>query len=464
MDGALVPHLRVVPAKRAWLAALVESDEAFTALTGVPVERGWMAELPGIVPYCLQRLDAGDDPAWSIHLFFDADHGGALVGNGGWKGVPVDGVAELGYAVAPACRNRGIARGAVAVLLAQASAAGLHTVVAHTLREPSASTRVLERSGFRCVGDEHEGGAPVWRWERPVRPDDPVQMHVDEFDTDAELVRRLLRAQHPHWADRSITRVPSAGTDNAMYRLGDDLVARLPRIGWAVGNVAKEQHWLPALAPHLPLAVPQPVAEGSPTDDFPYPWSVVRWLPGLMATLDVLDDPAQAARDLAAFVRALREVDPADGPRHNRGGSLRRGDRMVRDGVALLDGEVDVDALLAVWSEAVAATEHPGPPVWFHGDLSYLNVLATDGRVSGIIDWGCCGVGDPAIDMIVAWSLLSAGARDVYREELGVDDAEWARGKGWVVTGVFGIPYYRYTNPVLVADKLHAISTVLEES
>ena len=360
--------------------------------------------------------------------------------------------------------NRGIASGAVAVLLAQASAAGLHTVVAHTLREPSASTRVLERRGFRHVGDEHEDGVPVWRWERPVRPDDPVQMHVDEVDTDADLVRRLLRAQHPQWADLPITRVPSAGTDNAMYRLGDDLVARLPRIDWAVDNVAKEQRWLPVLAPHLPLAVPLPVAEGAPTEEFPYPWGVVRWLPGQMATLDELDDPVQAAQDLAAFVRALRAVDPdrRPPPPAGRVDPPRRPDG-ARRASPWLDGEVDVDALLAVWAEAVAAPEHDGPPTWFHGDLSYLNVLATDGRVSGIIDWGTCGVGDPAIDMIVAWSLLPAGARDVYREELGVDDAEWARGKGWVVTGVFGIPYYRYTNPVLVADKLHAIEAVLEE-
>ena len=402
-------HLSVVPAKRSWLEALADSDDAFTARTGVPVEPGWTAEFTGIVRYCLDRLDAGDDPAWSIHLFFDTDHGGALVGNGGWKGAPVDGVAELGYAVAPACRNRGIASGAVAVLLAQASAAGLHTVVAHTLREPSASTRVLERRGFEHVGDELEDGVAVWRWERPVRPDDRVQMHVDEVDTDADLVRRLLRAQHPQWADRSITRVPSAGTDNAMYRLGEDLAVRLPRIDWAVKNVAKEQRWLPRLAPHLPLAVPRPVATGEPVEAFPYPWSVVQWLPGRMATVEDLEDPDQAAKDLAAFVRALREVDPEDGPRHTRGASIREGDRMVREGVGRLDGEVDVDALLAVWAEAVAAPEHAGPPTWFHGDLSYLNVLVTEGRVSGIIDWGTCGVGDPAIDMIVAWSLLPDG-------------------------------------------------------
>jgi aminoglycoside phosphotransferase (APT) family kinase protein/RimJ/RimL family protein N-acetyltransferase len=456
-------HLRVVPAKREWLEALDDSDDTFTRLTGIPVEPDWTAQFRGIVPYCLQRLDAGDDPAWSIHLFFDSDHGGALVGNGGWKGAPVEGVAELGYAVAPACRNRGIASGAVAVLLAQAAAAGLHTVVAHTLRETSASTRVLERSGFRLVGEELEDGVPVWRWERPVRRDDAVRMHVDEVETDSELVRRLLRAQHPQWADLPIRRVPSAGTDNAMYRLGDELVARLPRISWAVDTVAKEQRWIPFLAPHLPLAVPVPVAQGRPTEEFPYPWGVARWLPGEMATLDRLPDPIQAAQDLAAFVRDLRRVDPTDGPRHHRGRSLRHGDAMVRAGMAGVDDEVDVDALLEVWDKAVAAPEHDGPPTWFHGDLSYLNVLARDGRVSGIIDWGTCGVGDPAIDMIVAWSLLPAGAREVYRDELGVSDAEWERGKGWVVTGVFGIPYYRYTNPVLVADKVTAINAVLED-
>jgi aminoglycoside phosphotransferase (APT) family kinase protein len=296
-----------------------------------------------------------------------------------------------------------------------------------------------------------------------ARPDDPVRMHVDEVETDTALVRRLLRAQHPRWADLPITRVPSAGTDNAMYRLGEDLVARLPRIHWAMDHVAKEQRWLPALAPALPLAVPAPVAVGEPTEEFPYPWGVARWLPGELATLDRLDDPVQAARDLAAFVRALRRVDPVAGPRHDRGASIRHGDERVRAALETVAGDIDVARAAEVWEAAVEAPEHDGPPTWFHGDLSYLNVLARDGRVSGVVDWGTCGVGDPAIDTIVAWSLLPVSARDVYREELEVSDAEWARGKGWVVTGVFGIPYYRDTNPVLVADKITAINAVLAD-
>jgi aminoglycoside phosphotransferase (APT) family kinase protein len=289
-------------------------------------------------------------------------------------------------------------------------------------------------------------------------------MHEDEVETDVDLVRGLLASQHPKWADLPISRVPSAGTDNAMYRLGDDLAVRLPRIHWSVENVAKEQRWLPALAPRLPLAVPTPIARGVPEEVFPYPWSIVRWIRGEMATLDRLDDPVQAARDLASFVLALQEVDPTGGPQHRRGSPVRLQDDALRRAVAGLRGEVDGDAVLEAWNRVLEAPDYDGSPVWFHGDLAYLNLLAHDGRLVAVIDWGTCGVGDPAIESIVAWSLFPRHARDAYREALGIDDATWERGKGWVLTGVSGIPYYRETNPVLVADKITAINEVLAES
>jgi aminoglycoside phosphotransferase (APT) family kinase protein len=289
-------------------------------------------------------------------------------------------------------------------------------------------------------------------------------MHEDEVETDAELVRCLLASQYPQWAERPITRVPSAGTDNAMYRLGDDMAVRLPRIHWAIDSVAKEQEWLPILAPHLPLAVPLPVAKGEPEPAFPYPWTVVQWLPGTTATLDVLDDPARAALDIAEFVRALRSVDPIGAPRHGRGRPVRFQDQALRAGVAGLRGEIDGDAVLDAWARVLTAPDYNGPPVWFHGDLSHLNVLAHNGALSGVIDWGTCAVGDPAGDMTVAWSLLSADERAIFRDALQVDDATWERGKGWALTGVFGIPYYRDTNPVLVADKIRAIEAVLQDS
>jgi aminoglycoside phosphotransferase (APT) family kinase protein len=289
-------------------------------------------------------------------------------------------------------------------------------------------------------------------------------MHDDEVETDAGLVQRLLASQHPQWADLPIARVPSAGTDNAMYRLGDRLAVRLPRIHWSVEFVAKEQTWLPVLAPQLPLALPRPVAIGEPEELFPYPWSVVQWLPGELATLDRLDDPVQAALDLAAFVTALHAIDSTGGPQHHRGLPVRLLDDEMRRCIAHLRGEVDADAVTRAWNQAMSAPDHDGRPVWFHGDLAYLNLLAQDGKLTAVIDWGTSGVGDPAIDMIIAWSLFPPDARNAYRDALRVDDATWERGKAWALTGIFAIPYYRDTNPVLVANAITAIEAVLADS
>jgi aminoglycoside phosphotransferase (APT) family kinase protein len=288
-------------------------------------------------------------------------------------------------------------------------------------------------------------------------------MHENEVNIDADLARRLLLSQYPQWAALPMERVRSAGTDNAIYRLGDHLAMRLPRIGWAVDIVAKEQQWIPVLAPHVPLAVPLPVAVGQPEEVFPYPWGVAQWLPGELANLKRLDDPVQAAFDLAAFVRALQTVDATAGPTHQRGLPVRLCDQMVRMGIAGLRGEVDADAVTEAWTRVMAAPDYDGPPVWFHGDLSYLNLLAQDGELSAVLDWGTCGVGDPAIDTIIAWSLFPSDARQAYRDALAIDDATWERGKGWVLTGIFGVPYYRETNPVLVADKIRAIEAVLAD-
>ena len=288
-------------------------------------------------------------------------------------------------------------------------------------------------------------------------------MHPNEIETDAELVRDLLRAQHPQWADREIERVPSAGTDNAMYRLGEDLAVRLPKIDWAIDAIVKERHWLGTLARSLPLAVPLPVAHGEPCDAYPHPWNVVEWLPGRTAPADEVDR-GEIAIELAGFINHLRAIDPIGGPRHRRGEPLAHQDAAVRASAAALDGEVDRRALLESWEEAMSAPEHPGEPIWFHGDLAYLNVLTRDEQVVAIIDWGLCGVGDPAIDLLPAWSFLTAENRALFRDQLQVDAASWARGRGWALAGVTSIPYYRETNPVLVADKVRAIEAVLAAS
>jgi aminoglycoside phosphotransferase (APT) family kinase protein len=298
-----------------------------------------------------------------------------------------------------------------------------------------------------------------------------AKMHADEAPTDAALVRRLLTAQFPHWAGLPIKPVPSAGTDNALYRLGEDMAVRLPRIPSAVGQVEKEQRWLPRLASHLPLAIPTPLAEGSPGDGYPYPWSVYCWLAGENATLERLADPRQAARDLAHFITALQQIDPSGGPApgaHNsgRGAPLAPRDAETRAAIAWLHDNdmLDGDLLTTAWKASLQAPVWDGPPVWLHGDLQSGNLLASHGRLSAVIDFGCLGVGDPACDLMVAWTLLPADARDVFRGELPVDDATWLRGRGWALSfGLIALPYYLTTNPVLAGIGRYAVDEVLAD-
>jgi aminoglycoside phosphotransferase (APT) family kinase protein len=294
-------------------------------------------------------------------------------------------------------------------------------------------------------------------------------MHADEVAIDVSLVGRLLAEQFPRWADLPIELVESAGTDNAIYRLGDDMAVRLPRIGWATGQVEKEHRWLQRLAPHLPLAIPVPLAKGIPAEGYPWHWSVYQWLEGENATIDRIADLRQAATDLARFVAALQRIDPTGGPppgEHNsgRGVPLAVRDPPTRAAIASLHDTLDTDAVTAAWDAALQAPAWPGPAVWLHGDLNAGNLLAQHGRLSAVIDFGGLAVGDPACDLMVAWTLLTAATRDVFRAALPVDDATWARGRGWALSvALIILPYYQNTNPVLCGIARYALAEVLAD-
>ncbi|HML21004.1 MAG TPA: aminoglycoside phosphotransferase family protein [Aggregatilinea sp.] len=295
------------------------------------------------------------------------------------------------------------------------------------------------------------------------------KMHVDEIDIASSLVRRLLVAQFPQWAELSLEPVPSAGTDNALYRLGDDMAVRLPRHPGAIDPVEKEQRWLPKLAPFLPLAVPVPLAKGTPGEGYPWPWSICRWLEGENVTIERLAEPRQAATDLAQFIVALQRIDATGGPPpgpHNfdRGEPLAMRDSRTRAAIAALNGILDTDAATAVWEAALRSPAWSRPLVWIHGDLQSGNLLVQQGRLSAVIDFGGLGVGDPACDLQVAWNLFSAETRDVFRVTLRVDEATWARGRGWALSvGLIALPYYQTTNPVLAGISRRAIDEVLAE-
>ena len=295
-------------------------------------------------------------------------------------------------------------------------------------------------------------------------------MHADEVAVDANLVRRLVASQFPQWTDLALEPVRFFGTDNAIFRLGDELAVRLPRRRKNVVQLEKERRWLPQLAARLPVAIPVPLAAGTPGNGYPFEWAVYRWLHGEVATDAPVADLARTASDLAAFVAALQEVDPTGGPppgEHNsfRGEPLAARDESARAAIAALAGEIDGPAATAVWEAALAAPEWKRAPVWIHGDLDARNVLVVNGGISAVIDFGTLGIGDPACDVMVAWKLLSADTRESFRSLLAVDDATWARARGWAVSqAVIALAYYTLeTNPVLVREARRWLAEVLAD-
>lgn len=296
------------------------------------------------------------------------------------------------------------------------------------------------------------------------------KMHAEELATDISLVRRLLAKQFPHWADLPIAPVPSAGTDNAIYRLGDDKAVRLPRIHWAIDQIETERQWLPRLAPLLPLAIPAQLAIGVPDEGYPWLWGVYRWLEGEAATLEHIADPDQAAADLARFIAALRTIDPTGGPRPEpgqRGAPLATRDIDTRAAIDASRGILDRDDIrdvTAAWEAALQTPEWSGPPVWIHGDLQSGNLLVENGRLSAVIDWSSLSVGDPACDYQIAWNFFPATSREVFRAVLQDDAATWARGRGWALSvALIALPYYVTTSPPIAARSRFTIAEVLAD-
>ena len=288
------------------------------------------------------------------------------------------------------------------------------------------------------------------------------RMHAGEVETNVELVRRLVSAQFPEWADLTIMAVPSSGTVNALYRLGPSMVARLPRTAWAGDSFGRQARWLPVIATSVSVKVPVPLAGGAPAFGYPYAWAVYSWLPGDPAIAGSAPDEPAMARDLARFVSALRRVDTADAPPQRRGDLRERWDGPVRAALAELRADIDIAAAEAAWDEALAARAWPGPPQWVHGDLMPANLLTAGGRLTAVIDWEAAGVGDPAVDLAVAWNTLGPEGRTVFRRSLEIDEETWARGRGWALcTGLVALPYYRETNPELAANTKFRIAQVL---
>lgn len=279
-------------------------------------------------------------------------------------------------------------------------------------------------------------------------------------------VRELLDQQFPRWADRPVTAMPFAGAGNALFRLGDDLMVRLPRHRGAAAAIDVELRWLPRLAEQLPLAVPVIVAAGAPADVFPRPWAVFRWLSG--AALDTRQDidRVDSAVRLGRFVAALQKVEVAGAPASLRPHPLQGDGSDVRCDIRVLSAEGMVDEALAtaVWESAVSAPPWRHRPVWVHGDLFPMNLLADRGRLSAVIDFDLMGAGDPAVDMVPAWTLLTAETRPLFREASGVDDDTWIRGRGWALKAALrAVRKYRVAGHPQAAVGRHSLTQTIAD-
>jgi len=264
-----------------------------------------------------------------------------------------------------------------------------------------------------------------------------ANVHTDKLDMQVYLAGKLVAAQFPQWAHLPIKPVALSGWDNRTFHLGEGMSLRFPSAAAYTAQVEKEQQWLPKLAQHLPLPISAPVAMGQPSDDYPWHWSVYKWLEGENASVEGITDLKQFAVSLAEFLNALQKIDTADGPEygaHNfyRGGPLSHYDEETRRTIKALDGKIDTAAVTAVWDAAVKTT-WKGWPVWVHGDVSAGNLLIKDGKLSAVIDFGCSGTGDPACDLAIAWTFLGGESREAFRATLLTDESTWLRGRGWAL-------------------------------
>jgi aminoglycoside phosphotransferase (APT) family kinase protein len=261
---------------------------------------------------------------------------------------------------------------------------------------------------------------------------------VPERDAiDAALARRLIAAQFPQWAHLPIRPVAVSGWDNRTFHLGDTMTVRLPSAAGYAAQVEKEHRWLPELAPKLPLPIPVPLAMGQPTGEYPWRWSIYRWLEGKPVATGAIADTTRFAIDLAGFLNALYRIDPTGGPPagpHNfwRGGSLEVYDGETRRALDALAGRVDATAAMEVWESALS-TSWARDPVWVHGDVAVGNLLLRGGELGAVIDFGSSGVGDPACDLVIAWTLFEGESREAFCAALPLDAGTWARGRAWAL-------------------------------
>jgi aminoglycoside phosphotransferase (APT) family kinase protein len=299
-----------------------------------------------------------------------------------------------------------------------------------------------------------------------------TKMHENELEIDEIFANTLIETQCPQWSGLPIVPVMSSGTDNALFRLGNEYIIRLPRIEWETGSVNKsinkEYEWLPKIAKFLKIPISEPIFKGHPDKSYPWSWLISKWNEGHNPDFENDNEYEFLAKDLAYFLNELHKTNLSHGPLSRRGVALNTKivDEETKKAISELEGEIDIPIVTEIWERLSNIPNWNKEPVWVHGDFLPGNILIQNNRLSAVLDFTDVGMGDPACDLVIAWSLLNPNSRFIFRKKLEkIDDNTWERGKGWALSiASIMLPYYMHSNPVLVKLARRMIEQVLFDS
>ena len=297
-------------------------------------------------------------------------------------------------------------------------------------------------------------------------------MYDNEIALTEKDVRLLLQHQFPQFADLTLSYIQESGTENALYRLGDEYIVRLPRFVSDIDafeknekTLAKELQYLPYLAKHLSFAISRPLFKGAPSKDYPFSWTISKWNEGHNPPFEQADEYAEFAKDIAQFVNELHAVPVEDGPYSRRGVTLSLLDKQTQEALSELNEDIDVPKARLLWEALRDIPYWEHAPVWIHGDLLPGNILINNNRLSAIIDFSDLGLGDPACDLVPAWCLFSANSRQIFKKHLvNVDKHTWLRGKGWALSiALILLPYYKTRSPMMATLARQMLKNIFSE-
>lgn len=282
------------------------------------------------------------------------------------------------------------------------------------------------------------------------------KMHEHEFEINENLVQSLLTNQCLKWSNLPLRQVISSGTDNALFRLGNEYIIRLPRIEWSPGSINqsinKEYEWVPKIAQLLKTLISEPIFKGNPDKLYPWAWTINKWNEGQTPDFEKENEYELLAKDLAEFLNELHSIRLPEGPYSRRGVSIKEINEETIKAINSLKGDIDTQKVFSLWEQLINVPLWNKDPVWVHGDFLPGNILIKNNRLSAVIDFTEVGIGDPACDLIIAWSLFNENSRKIFKANLkNIDENTWKRGIAWALSiALIMLPYYKNSNPVLI--------------